>query len=70
MEVSVLVYFVVRDVRTTTGSNLQLVGDLTGLDPWSCLGSQVKKVMAEKLAVLPEQDRWRLPYLGKLLEQR
>ena len=42
---------------------------LTGFDPWSCLGGQFKKVMAEKLAVLPEQDSWTLPYLGKLLEQ-
>ena len=65
-----LVHIVARDLRTTTGSNLQLVRDLTGLDPWSCLGSEVKKVMAEKLAVVPEQDGWRLPYLGRLLEQR
>ena len=43
---------------------------MTGLDPWCCLGSQVKRVMWEKLADLPEQDKWRLPYLGKLLEQR
>jgi hypothetical protein len=56
-EVSVLAHVVARDVRTTTGRNLQLVRDLSGLDPWSCLGSQVKKVMADKLAVLPEQDR-------------
>ena len=30
----------------------------------------MKKVLGEKLADLPEQDKWRLPYLGKLLEQR
>jgi hypothetical protein len=70
MEVSVLAHIVSRDVRTTTGSNLRHVQEMTGLDPWCCLGSQVKKVLGEKLADLPEQDEWRLPYLGKLLEQR
>ena len=70
MEVSVLAHIVARDVRTTTGSNLQLIQDLTALDPWSCCGSQVKKVMGEKLAQVPQQDMWRLQYLGKLLEQR
>ena len=59
-----------RDVRTNTGNNLQHVQEMTGLDPWSCFGSQVKKVMNEKLAQLPQQDEWRLPYLGKLLEKR
>ena len=70
MEVSVLAHIVARDVRTTTGSNLHHVKEMTGLDPWCCLGSQVKRVLGEKLADLPEQDKWRLPYLGKLLEQR
>ena len=51
-----LIHVVARDVRITTGMNLQLVRDLTGRDPWSCLGSQVKNVMAERLALLPEQD--------------
>ena len=70
MEVSVLVHVVARDVRTTTGSNLQLVKDPTGLDPWSSIGNLVKRVMGERLAELPEEDGWRIPYLGKLLEQR
>ena len=43
---------------------------MTGLDPWSCLCSQVRKVLDLKLAEMPQQDEWRLPYLGKLLEQR
>ena len=69
-EVSVLAHIVARDVRTNTGNNLQHVQEMTGLDPWSCFGSQVKKVMNEKLAQLPQPDEWRLPYLGKLLEKR
>ena len=70
VEVSVLVHIVARDVRTTTGRNLQHVQEMTGLDPWSCLGSQVRKVLDLKLAEMPQQDEWRLQYLGKLLEQR
>ena len=70
MEVSVLSLIVARDVRTTTGNNLQLLREMTGLDPWSCLGHQVKKVLGEKLAEMPQQDSWRLLYLQKLLEQR
>ena len=69
-EVSVLVHLVGRDIRTTTGNNLHLVRDLTGLDPWCCTSKQVKKVLGGRLSVVPEQDMWRLPYLGKLLEQR
>ena len=69
-EVSVLVNIVGRDIRTTTGSNLHLVRELSGLDPWCCTSTQVKKVLGEKLREVPAQDMWRLSYLGKLLEQR
>ena len=69
-EVSVLVNIVGRDIRTTTGSNLHLVRELSGLDPWCCTSTQVKQVLGEKLREVPAQDMWRLSYLGKLLEQR
>ena len=29
----------------------------------------MKKVLSEKLAELPDQDKWRLPYLARLLER-
>jgi len=64
-EVSVLAHIVARGVRTNTGNNLQHVQEMSGLDPWSCFGFQVKKVMNEKLAQLPQPDEWRLPCLGK-----
>ena len=69
-EVLVLSHIVARDVRTTTGNSLQLLREMTGLDPWSCLGHQVKKVLGEKVTEVPQQDSWRLLYLQKLLEQR
>ena len=34
------------------------------------MGIQVKKVLGEKLAEVPQQDKWRLLYLEKLLDQR
>ena len=59
-EVSVLVNIVGRDIRITTGNNLHLVRDLTGLDPWSCSSGQVKKVFVDRLSEVPPQDMWRL----------
>ena len=68
-EVSVLVHIVGRDIRTTTGNNLHLIRDLSGLDPWACTSRYVNKFIGGRLREVPEQDMWRLPYLGKLLEQ-
>ena len=70
MEVVVLANLVARDVRTTTGANLHYVREVTGMDPWNCSPKDVKEVMVEKLSEMPDQDRWRLPYLGRLLEER
>ena len=70
MEVVVLANLVARDVRTTTGVNLHHVREVTGLDPWQCSPNDVKAVMAERLVQLPDQDRWRLLYLSRLLEER
>ena len=69
-EVSVLVHLVSRDIQTTTGNNLHLIRDLSGLDPWACTSKEVKEVLGGRLREVPEQDMWRLPYLSKLLEQR
>ena len=63
-------HLVGRDIRTTTGNNLNLIRDLTGLDPWSCTSREVQHVLAGRLQEVPVQDRLRLAYLGKLLEQR
>ena len=70
MEVAVLVNLVARDIRTTTGSNMNLLGRLTGLDPWSCTPFEAKKVLRASVAEVPRLDRWRIPYLATLLEQR
>ena len=70
MEVVVLTNLVARDVRTTTGGNLHHIREVTGLDPWTCSPKEVKRVLGEKLGQVPDLDEWRLPYLGKLLEER
>ena len=70
MEVSVMCGVVSRDVRTTTGSNLALLRQETGLLAMAISSKKVKKVMHERRAAVPEADRWRLGYLARLLEER
>ena len=60
-----------RDLRSITGSNLRLVQDSSGLDPWLSTSSQLKKMLHQKEQVMvPMQDKWRVQYLGTLLAQR
>ena len=70
MEVAVLCGVVAGDVQTTTGNNLHLVMEETGINPVNCSSSKVKEVLGVKLAVVPDHDSWRVAYLGKLLEAR
>ena len=71
MEVSVLANIVGRDVRTTTGSNLRLLEELTGLDPWLYGSARIKEeLFKQELVETPDTDKWRAPFLSKLLEQK
>ena len=65
-----MAYFVGRDLRTTTGRNLRLIAEESGLNPWISSSSQVKKALSEQVSDIPEEDTWRIPYLELLLEQR
>ena len=70
-EVQVLCRYVARDVQTVTGKNLQLLKDITGMDPWTTSNGRLKEALVgAELVEVPERDRWRLPYLGSLLAQR
>ena len=70
-EVAVMANIAGRDLRSNTGSNLRLVQDSSGLDPWECSSVELKKMLHEKVQVpVPVQDRWRLQYLATLLAQR
>ena len=42
----------------------------TGVDPLATSLAKLKEVIGSRLATEPEEDGWRLQYLGKLLEAR
>ena len=70
-EVSVLANIAGRDVRTTTGSNLKLVEELTGLNPGVFGSARIKEELVKEETVLtPGQDEWRESYLASLLAKR
>ena len=70
-EVAVMANLVGRDLRSTTGKNLALLRDSSGLDPWVFGSARLKEELDKNLtADIPPQDQWRVRYLGRLLEQR
>ena len=70
-EVSVMAGLAGRDLRTTTGRNLKLVHDLSGLDPWETSSAKLREELIRKLEIdVPPTDKWRAPYLSSLLKQR
>ena len=71
MEVSSLAYLLARDVRSTTGRNLRHIRDRSGKDPWVDSPESIRTALQEAETVdIPAIDRWRVDYLGVLLEQR
>ena len=70
-EVTVLALLAARDIRSNLGSNLALVRELTKLDPWvEPRGSLLTALEKADKRDVPPQDRWRLPFLKKLLAAR
>ena len=70
MEVAVMFGVARQDIRTVTGANLALVKFETGLDPACSSLGNIKEKLLGKVVSVPEMDRWRLPYLGRLLIER
>ena len=66
--VQLLANIVARDVRSTTGRNLQLIEKESGLDPWTTNGYHVKEALHR--TPVPAQDVWRLPLLNQFLTRR
>ena len=60
----------VRDVRTTVGKNLRYLQLESGKDPWITSPDDLRQSLSSQKADAPEDDRWRLRYLAKLLEER
>jgi hypothetical protein len=70
-EVAMMANLVSRDISTTTGSNLRLLADESGLCPWET--GQVKlreAVVCKEMVPVMDMDKWRIPLLVKLLGQR
>ena len=70
-EVRVMSRLVARDVQTVTGKNLMYISQESGLNPWTASQGKMKAALIDGEAVqVPQQDRWRLPFLSSLLSQR
>ena len=70
-EVRVMANIAARDLRSSTGSNIRVVQDASGLDPWRCSALELKKSLEQKEQVTVDlQDKWRIKYLATLLAQR
>ena len=67
-EVRLLADLVGRDAGSVTGQNLLNIEEEFGLDPWVSSSAQ----LGEKYCLyhVPDEDRWRLPLLVKLLDQK
>ena len=70
-EVTVAALLAARDLRSNLGSNLALVQEVSGLDPWVAGRAHLRAALeaADRVPV-PQQDAWRAPYLEKLLGAR
>ena len=72
-EVQVISRLAARDIRTSIGSNLDALKRETGLDP-HCFGTD--RLKHELLNTYNQnffvnvEDKWRIPYLDKLLAER
>jgi hypothetical protein len=70
-EVTVVALLAARDLRSSLGSNLALVREATGLDPWEAGRGELRAALeAADRAPVPQQDSWRAPALMKLLTAR
>ena len=60
-----------RDIRSTTGRNMKLLEEASGMDPWIFDSSRLKVELAIRETVeVPEPDRWRVKYLDKLMKEK
>ena len=60
-----------RDLRSNFGSNLRLIVEKTGLDPWEVDNKLIKDQLSSTERVhVPTEDEWRVPLLSKYLDRR
>ena len=56
------------DVQTTTGHNANQIRFETAMDPTAATSAAVKKTLVRQF--LSDRDKWRLNYLGSMLQSR
>ena len=65
-EVATLANLMGRDVQTTTGKNIRLIEERSGLSVWSTGQEKLKEAIAEnEIVTVDEADKWRIPLLQK-----
>ena len=63
--------FLGKDIQSTTGRNLRHIEEATCLNPWNTGYRKIREALImSELTEVPPEDKWRLPYLCKLLNQR
>ena len=69
-EVALVANLAGRDRSSTTGINIYKLRKETGLNPWVTSPAEVRSVLMERELEVPQVEQWRIPLLGKLLQQR
>ena len=69
-EVNILARMVAKDIRTTTARNLSLLEKESGGLTWSTSAHKIREELASREPDVPRAYAWRIPYLGRLLEER
>ena len=60
-----------RDIRSTTGRNMKLLEEASGMDPWIFDSSRLKvELVSRETVEVPGQDMWRVKYLHKLMVEK
>ena len=62
--------FLLRDIRSTTSRNINLVKNKSSLDPTATGNLKLKEALHKaELVEIPAQDMWRIDYTKSLLSQ-
>ena len=68
-EVTVMANLAARDLRSTTGSNVRLLQECSGLDPWEYGTARLKEELVKREVVdIMDQDKWRINLVKEVLD--
>ena len=65
--INILARVVAKDTRSTTDKNIRLLEKETGGLTWAASAKKIKGCLGQQRE---ECNAWRIPYLGKLIEER